>query len=263
MKAALAMLVPVMALFSPAAAAPLTGQEVLRLITQAMTHAGQPAPDMPAPLRALPDCAHPPKVAPVAGNWRTVSLDCDAPVAWRRMFRTGADVAWASPAAGDEEGGARPPALTVPALLAVRPLQRGGRITPGDLRQAQLPAAGHGGQTLSDPADAEGRRLRVPLRAGQPLLERHLEPALDIEPGQEVSINLQGAGIEISAAGTALGGGVIGDLIRVRQGGRDGRDVEALIVARGIVRVRPNMRRRSVVRQGIRRLQWSTQSHRM
>lgn len=261
MRGALTLLVPVAVLMAPVAASALTGEEAVALIARAMSAAGQPAPDMPAPLRALPECAHPPRVAPVAGSWRTVSLDCDAPVAWQRMFRTGAEVAGASADAGDAR--TRSPAATIPALLSVRPLKRGARIGPGDLRQADIPAAGDGGQSLSDPAHAEGRRLRVPLRAAQPLLERHLEPALDVEPGQEVSINLQGGGIEISAAGTALVGGVIGDLIRVRQGGRDGREVEALIVARGIVRVRPNMRRRSAVRQAIRRLQWSTQSHRM
>lgn len=261
MRVALTVLVPVAALLAPVEAAAVTGEEAVALIARAMIAADQPAPDMPAPLRALPDCAHPPRVAPVAGSWRTVSLDCDAPAAWRRMFRTGADVAKASEAAGDAR--TQPSAATIPALVSVRPLKRGARIDPHDLRQAQIPAAGDGGQSLSDPAHAEGRRLRVPLRAGQPLLERHLEPALDIEPGQEVSITLLGAGIQISTTGAALGGGVIGDLIRVRQGGRDGREVEATIVAQGIVRVRPNMRRRSAVRQAIRRLQWSTQSHRM
>lgn len=261
MRVGLTLLLPVMVTLAPPAASALTGEEAVALIARAMIAADQPAPDMPVPLRALPDCAHPPRVAPVAGSWRTVSLDCDAPVAWRRMFRTGADVAGASLDAPDSV--ARTPAATIPALVSVRPLKRGERIGPGDLRPTRIAAAGDGGQSLSDPAHAEGRRLRVPLRAGQPLLERHLEPALDIEPGQEVSINLQGAGIEVSAAGTALVGGVIGDLIRVRQGGRDGREVEALIVARGIVRVRPNMRRRSAVRRAIRRLQWSTQSHRM
>ncbi|WP_304616286.1 flagellar basal body P-ring formation chaperone FlgA [Paracoccus sp. (in: a-proteobacteria)] len=232
----------------------LSGAETAALIADAMRQAGAPLPDMAPPLRALPDCDATPAVTALSPDWGRVALDCPGPQGWRRVFRTRSGAATPAPR---EHAEARPVA-TLPALALVRPLPRGARIAAEDLAQAARPAAGDGGQALADPADAVGRRVRQNLRAGQIVLERHLEPALDVEPGDAVTIALNASGIEIIVTGTALGGGVAGDRIPVRPGPA-GREVEALITARGVVRVRPNMRRRAAVRQGIRRQSWSTQ----
>lgn len=232
----------------------LTGTETAALIADAMRQAGAPRPDMAPPLRALPDCATIPAVTALTPDWGRVALDCPGPQAWQRVFRTRSGAAAPAPR---DPAQARPVA-TLPALALARPLPRGARIAAEDLSPADRPAAADAGQALADPGHAVGRRVRQNLRAGQILLERHLEPALDVEPGDAVTIALTAAGIEIILTGTALGGGVAGDRIPVRPG-PSGREVEALITARGVVRVRPNMRRRTAVRQGIRRQSWSTQ----
>lgn len=246
-----ALLITLALLAQGAQARALTGAEAAALIADAMAQAGAPPPDMAPSLRTMPDCATVPAVSALTPDWGRVALECSGPRGWQRIFRT--RVGAAAPIARDRA--AAPPVASLPALALARPLPRGARIAADDLNQTTRPAAADGGQALTDPAHAVGRRVRQPLRAGQMVLERHLDPALDVEPGDAVMIALTAQGIEIIVTGTALGGGVAGDRIPVRPGPA-GREVEALITARGAVRIRPNMRRIPAVRQGIRRQSW-------
>jgi flagella basal body P-ring formation protein FlgA len=233
--------------FAPAVADEgVTGAEAVRLVQAAMAAAGVPAAAMAVPVRALPACAHTPRVAPQGKTWATAALACEAPQPWRRVLRTGSAAAVVAQH-GAADGPATGPAL-VPVLVLVRPMQRGARIAPADLALRAL-AGTDPAQRLQDPAMAAGRRLRVALGAGQPVLERHLEPALDIEAGQTVTVQLTAPGMDIALAATALQSGVAGDRIAVRRGA-DGPPVEALVVAPGIVRVRPNMPRQPAVTGG-------------
>jgi flagella basal body P-ring formation protein FlgA len=91
-------------------------------------------------------------------------------------------------------------------------------------------------QAITDPAQALQRRLRRALGPGQPLLERHLDPAQDIEPGQRVTVMLDVGAISIRQDGTALTGGRAGDRLRLQMAAT--RDpVEAVILGPGLARV--------------------------
>lgn len=231
-------LVALLALPLQAAAAPVTGETAVRLVHEAMAAAGIPAPAMTAPLRALPDCDHAPRVAPRGGNWSAAELVCDAPVAWVRVLRTGSAASMAPPRAVGATGDPAAP-TTATTLIATRPLPKGRRIAPGDLVTG--PAAGIApALRLDDPALALGRKLRVAIGSGQPVTERHLEQALDVEPEQTVTAFLDASGIEITASAIAVTGGTVGDRITLRNPS-GGRDTEGVIVAPGIVRIRPNI----------------------
>lgn len=236
----------------PALAEGLSGAATLDLIRQAMAQAGAPAPRMAAPRRHLPPCATSPQVAPLAADWSVVTLTCAAPQAWRRVLRTGAPVASDAPRA---PGAQSEPGLSLLVLTLNRPLPRGARIMADDLTLTALPGTDPA-QVLHDPAQATGRKLRRALGMGQPLMERHLDPALDIEPGQTVTLQLTDGPIDIATSATALEGGVTGDRIPV-QPASGGDPVEAMIAAPGLVRVRANMPRAFAVRGGKRRLSWS------
>jgi flagella basal body P-ring formation protein FlgA len=242
-----------------AQSAPIPGAEAVRLVQRAMADGGfAPAP-MVAPVRPLPPCAHAPRVAPLAGDWAAAEFICDAPRPWRRVLRTGAvgAVVPAQGAAGDQGA---PDVGQQAVVVLARPLARGARIGPDDLRiepRARTDPAQH----LQDAAFAEGRRLRVALGAGQALLERHLEPAFDVEPGQDIAIRLQARGMDIAMAATALDAGVTGDRVRV-QPASGGAPIDAVVIAPGLVRVRPNMPRRTAVKRAKRRLPWSVLSRR-
>lgn len=227
------------AVLGAAAAAPVTGADAVRLVAAAMTAAGLPPPDMPVPARALPPCAHSPAVAPRHGDWSTVELRCDAPQAWTRALRTGAAGAMAQPGPPGAADSTAEPAVTRPVLTLARPLARGARLSDADLAVAEV-AGLVAPQTLQDPALAVGRRLRVALAPGQPLLDRHLDPRLDVEPGMRVTLLLQAGVVEIATQAEALQGGVTGDWLRLRNLS-GGREVEAQVIGPGILRARANM----------------------
>jgi flagellar basal body P-ring formation protein FlgA len=238
---------------SPAQTA-ISGEAALELIRQAMAQAGVQAPAMVAPRRGFPPCALPPAVRPLADDWSTAALDCDGPQPWRRVIRTGAPVLPRALQAAEAEAEAQ--SAQGPMVLSLtRPLPRGARIRPDDL--TLIPYAGADpAQLLADPALATGRKLRRALGMGQPLLERHLDPALDIEPGQTVTVQLRHGLIDVATTATALAGGVTGGRIPV-QPASGGDPLEAMIIAPGLVQVRPNMPRRMAVKSGKRRLSWS------
>jgi flagella basal body P-ring formation protein FlgA len=230
---ALALLV---AAVPPAAAAPVSGAEAVALVAQAMAQAGAGAPNMPVPLRALPPCDHVPRVAPFQGRWTAAELACDSPQAWRRVLRTGA----APAAAPQATPAAVPVPQTPPVLTAARPLRRGAVVLPGDLVPAPQPRVDPA-QALDDPALAVGRRLRTAVGAGQPLLERHLDPLHLVEPGQRVGLVLLSRGFSVTAEGVALGGGGLGAVVAVEVL-PGGRRIEAEVAGPRNLIVRPKIR---------------------
>jgi len=214
---------------------PIDGGMAREIIRSAMQARGLPAPAMAAPLRAFPACDHVPKVAPFNGDWAAAELTCTAPAPWRRVVRTGA-----TPLPFSRDPEARNGAAGAQMfIVAARPLQKGARLGPGDLIEA--PASGYFANSgLTAPQFALGRRLRVALSAGQPVQERHLDPALDVEPGQTVTVTLGGGGIEISTTARAVAGGQIGDRIALLPPS-GGPALEGWIVAPGMVSVRPKL----------------------
>lgn len=231
-------------------AGPIPGAEVLSLVQEAMEQDGRMPPSMAAPLRSFPHCDHKPLVEAKAGSWALAELTCKSPNPWVRIFRTGMP--------DRAKADARAPMLRdggdgeLRALTLTRPLPRGARIDAQDL--VPMPATGlDPAQALVDPQHAQGRKLRRALGAGQPILERHLEPVQHIEPGEVVSVQLHSSVISIATTAIALRGGRVGDRIPIEPS-RGGTPLDAVILAPGVVRVRANMPRLSAVRVFKRRL---------
>ncbi len=82
---------------------------------------------------------------------------------------------------------APPPAPTTAVLVAARDLSPGVPLAAADLRTVALPAGRAPSGALRDPADAAGRLVPGPVRAGEPLTDvRLLGPGL-LPPGREVA----------------------------------------------------------------------------
>jgi flagellar basal body P-ring formation protein FlgA len=216
-----------------ATAKPISGAEVVALVRKAMQQQGLAAPDIAAPLRAFPPCAHDPIVTPRNGAWAQAQLECTAPQWWQRVVRTDA----APRAISTDAPSAQDDAATGLILVATRPLLRGQRISADDVRLVQGSARLG---SLDATAQIEGRRLRVALMPDQPVLERHLDPDFDIASGQDVSLRLNSGGIEIGITAVAQEQGWIGDTITVKPW-NSGRTVQVQIIAKGVVQVAPNI----------------------
>lgn len=224
------------ALCGPASAGPgdgVSGAEAQMLVEQAMRAGGVPGTLRIAAARPLPACDHWPEVGPATqGDWRSVTLRCDAPV-WVRRLRTGA----AAPGAIPAPPGAPGPA-TGPGFVLRDSLARGAVIGAEDLAPAPAGAA-TAGQVL-EAGTLVGRRLAVNLAAGRVILARHLEQDWMIETGAPVVIVADTPGLSVSMAGEAMGNGQRGERIAVRNT-RSGRVIEAEVTGRDSVRVPANM----------------------
>lgn len=214
---------------------PIAGQEIIALVQAALTAEGLPAPDMPAPLRAFPACAHAPQVTAFQDNWSMVELRCNKPAPWKRVLRTHVPD---TRAPHREHREARNEAEKTLVVAAARPLVRGQRIAADDVEL--VPSTRRMG-SLGDPNEAIGRRLRVAVMPQQPVLERHLEPGFDIVAGEQIMLQLTHGGIEIGISATALENGWQGDRIRVRAANAQ-REVRAVVRAPGRAQVHPNIK---------------------
>lgn len=89
------------------------------------------------------------------------------------------------------------------------------------LGEAEVDLAGDWSPALRRPADAIGRALNRPLRAGQPLRQADLRPRQWFAAGDTVRILAIGPGYAISSEGQALMSGIEGQPAKVRiEGGR-------------------------------------------
>ncbi len=209
---------------APAAAQGLSGAETAALVAAAMARAGVPGAP-PVPVRALPPCSHTPHVEALNGSWSTAELRCDAP-AWKRALRTSAP---ASPAPRAPDAADAADA----GVALIRPLARGSVIAAEDLASGPESARWH--------ADLIGRRLKVALAPGQPVLPRHLEPDWLVTRGGPVALRVAAGPIEVLAPAEALEDGALGDLVEVRNLS-SGATLRATVTARNLAEVRPNMR---------------------
>ena len=71
------------------------------------------------------------------------------------------------------------------------------------------------GAPMTGTAEVQGLALRRPVAAGTPLLRDMLVRPMLIERGRPVVLRLQSAGLQLTAAGTALEAGAAGDRIHV------------------------------------------------
>lgn len=209
------------------------GTEVGRLVREAMAAAGAEAPEFADPVRAYPACTADPAVTQRGGSWATAELRCAAP-AWVRALRTGAEPA-ARIVAEDAVAEAGPEVVTL-----ARSLARGAMISAGDL--VVRPMSGRGAEGIfTDPAAVIGRRARVSLGEGQPVLLRQLEPAWLVEAGNPVSLAATAGGLTVSAPAEALEDGAMGDVIRVLNLSSQ-REVRAIVTGANIVNAQTNTR---------------------
>ena len=122
-------------------------------------------------------------------------------------------------------------------VVAARPLARGQRLSPADLRRERRDLGRVGGDAVLDPARVLGYVLTRPLAAGSVLEPRLLEAPRLVERGQRVQLVAEGPGIHISMAGQALDDGALGDTVRVRNPASR-QVVDAVVSAPGRVSLR-------------------------
>ena len=120
-------------------------------------------------------------------------------------------------------------------LRASRQLPAGQPLASEDFAQAEGDLTELPTGTLTDPAQALGRPLRMGLAAGQPLRESQLVTPLAVRQGQTVRLVAQGNGFAVSSEGTALANGAAGATVAVRAPG--GQTVKGIARAGGIVEV--------------------------
>lgn len=211
----------------------LPGAEAGRLVRAAMQAAGAGAPAFRDPVRGFPPCAADPVVVPRDGSWATAEVRCAAPP-WVRAIRTGAEPLV-------QRASAAKPVATGPAVVTlVRSLGRGAMVTAEDIVLRPMSERGVDG-IFTDPAAVIGRRVRVPVGEGQPVLLRQLEPDWLVEAGNPLSLTAEAGGLMVSAPAEALENGQMGDVIRVLNLSSQ-REVKGLVTGKNIVTVQTNMR---------------------
>ncbi len=127
----------------------------------------------------------------------SVAIRCNAPVVWNIYLPATVNVATSY-------------------VATAAPLAQGQRLGGADivLRQGDLASLPAG--VLTDPAQAQGRTLQVPVSAGIPLARGMLKSQPVVRQGQPVRLVAQGAGFSVSADANALTSGAEGDMVQAR-----------------------------------------------
>lgn len=208
------------------------GAEVGRLVRAALAEAGM-ATGVTDPIRPYPACDATPVVTAQDGAWTNALVTCAAPH-WTRVLRTGTGPV---PRVTVSKGDA---ADQPQALILRRSLSKGAVIGPDDLETG--PVAGLGpDQIFTSPDDVIGRRLRLSLGAGKPVLARHLEPRWLVQSGAPLVLVAQAGSLSVSAPAEALESGGEGDVVRVVNLS-SGREVKAIVTGPNTVTAQTNMR---------------------
>ena len=122
--------------------------------------------------------------------------------------------------------------------VPVRRLPGGTVVQAGDLLVQRVRAGLAHGEVARTPAQAIGMAVRHPMLAGQPLALAELTRPAAVLKGARVTMQLQSAGLTLSAVGQALEAGALGDRIAVLNP-TSRAIVQAEIVAPDRVRVLP------------------------
>lgn len=122
-----------------------------------------------------------------------------------------------------------------PVAVAGHNLARGATVTKADLDMV-LKNTSHLRQGFVDaPEQVLGMELRRSLKRGEPFRSAVLVEPLAVERGEEVRLEAQAGGISVSARGTAMSSGRVGEQIRVKNN-RSQRIVTGQVVAPGQVK---------------------------
>lgn len=122
------------------------------------------------------------------------------------------------------------------AVFAARPLLRGQSLQAADLDVRRVDLTSLPAGVLTNAAQALLRVPGVSLQAGLPLRGDMLRGATVIAIGQAVKIVVAGDGFTVTAEGSALGNGAVGDVLPVRSA--SGRVVRGVVSGPGVVEVR-------------------------
>jgi flagella basal body P-ring formation protein FlgA len=123
-------------------------------------------------------------------------------------------------------------------LVTDRALQRGDGLRSGDLRVEERDVTRLGYGYIENPDETAGRILARSLAAGSVLTPEALGGRRAVRAGDHVQLVARMDGIEVRAAGVALGGGDDGARLRVRNDS-SGRVVDAMVSAPGEVTALP------------------------
>ncbi|RXJ72892.1 flagella basal body P-ring formation protein FlgA [Veronia nyctiphanis] len=120
-----------------------------------------------------------------------------------------------------------------PVVTAARPLDRGVALSAADLVVQMVDVGFQRGQTYTDKSSLIGSRVKRTVGIGQPIQGTDI---CMVCRNDEVYINAASGPINITAKGTALSDGALGDRIKVRNS-KSRRIVDATITAVGEVKV--------------------------
>ena len=103
----------------------------------------------------------------------------------------------------------------VDVVTTTHALPAGSILLSGDLQVLRVGLGSLRGAPVTGMAEVQGMALRRPVAAGMPLLRDMLVRPILIERGRPVVLRLQDAGLQLTAAGTALEAGAAGERIHV------------------------------------------------
>ena len=123
-------------------------------------------------------------------------------------------------------------------LVASQPLQRGDGVSAADVRAEERDVTRLGYGYVDSLDQVAGRLLSRPLGAGAVLAPAAFGGRQTVRAGDRVQLIARIDGIEVRAAGVALGGGDTGARLRVRNDS-SGRTVDAMVRDPGVVEALP------------------------
>ncbi|RMF95763.1 MAG: flagella basal body P-ring formation protein FlgA [Gammaproteobacteria bacterium] len=115
-----------------------------------------------------------------------------------------------------------------PVVVAARALPRDSLLTADDISLAEQDIGRLDYGYLGRLEDAIGQRLRRPLAAGEPVTPGNLETPPLVRRGQRVTLEARNGGLTVRTAGIALGEGIRGQVIDVKNLS-SGRAVQAIV----------------------------------
>ena len=171
------------------------------------------------PTNRLPPCARLAAFFPAgerAWGQGSVGVRCDSPVVWVVYLTYRVEVIGSY-------------------LGTARPLRAGQRVTLADLQQRRGDLASLPDGVLTDPSQALGHLVRMPLAAGAVLRADHLRQPDAVKRGRNVKVITRGSGFRISTEGRAMSDAAPGERVRVRLD--NGRMISGTATATGEVEV--------------------------
>jgi flagella basal body P-ring formation protein FlgA len=120
--------------------------------------------------------------------------------------------------------------------VAARALRRGEALGAGDLRTERLPVTARLAE-VTDASTLLGRSARQDIPEGMPLAAALFTVVPEVQSGQTVTISCVSERVRLSASGSAMADGRVGEVIQVRRG--DGKAVKARVISSGQVQIDP------------------------